>query len=72
MKNKCQCGCGRFIRINQWTGKYANYIHGHNAKGIKLSKEHKNNISKSLKGRVISKEWRKKIGLAHKGRKLSE
>lgn len=36
-------------------------------KSVKLSAEHKQRISDSLKGRVVSIETRKKIGLSNKG-----
>lgn len=34
-------------------------------KGIKLSENHKENISKSLKGRVFSKEWKKNLSISN-------
>jgi len=44
-------------------------------KSIKLTEEHRKNISRGLMGRVVSAETRKKIGLANsialKGKKLS-
>ena len=39
--------------------------------GIKLSEEHKQNISKGNKGRKVSDETRRKIGAKHKGKKLT-
>jgi len=41
-------------------------------KGIKLSQEHKNNISSSNTGRKVSESTRQKIGLAQKGKKISK
>ncbi|MFA6520657.1 MAG: HNH endonuclease [Candidatus Paceibacterota bacterium] len=37
------------------------------SKGYKMSKEHKDAISKALKGHVSSEETRRKIGLANRG-----
>lgn len=41
-------------------------------KGIPHTDETKENISKSLKGRVLDDEWKKKLGLVNKGRKRSK
>lgn len=45
---------------------------GHGNFGISLSKQHRKNISKSLRGKSRDKETRNKISKGHKGKKLSE
>jgi len=32
-----------------------------------MTQEHKNNISKALKGRKLTKKWKKRISESHKG-----
>ena len=60
------------IKKLQWkNGIYTRHINNKNVKNIHLSDEHKQKISKSLKGRVISEEHKQKISDSLKGREFT-
>jgi len=63
MNPLCKCKCGEKIEIkkhHKWAG-IPKYIRGHHVKGKKLSKQHKQNISKSNIGKKATAETRKKL-----------
>lgn len=71
-KRFCECGCGTHL-IQTYTGNYKRrFINGHNNKGKRFSKIHRENMSKSMnrgKTKLIIlirtelkyKDWRKKV-----------
>lgn len=68
----CECGCGEEVKEGR------RYVRHHHLKGKKLSKEHKEKISKSLEGNQFAKgfkhtkETRKKVSIAGLGKKRSK
>lgn len=67
--NKCAVGA---VRSQQQKQHLSNILKGVGL-GIKLSEEHKSNISKALTGRTytMSEEGKRNISRAHKGKRLS-
>jgi len=66
--NYCRCGCGRLCRKT--------FVSGHNNKGIKFSKQHRDRMSLGLKGKRKSLQAIKKLKESlknfWKGRKLKK
>lgn len=51
----CECGCKTIIRDN------VRFVHGHNGRGKKLSKEHKEKLLKSNVGKIKNEDTKNKI-----------
>lgn len=65
----CECGCGQVTLISKVSGKPNKFMHGHNQKGITLSKEHKRKIGISNKDKIRTEETKRKLSLSHMGYK---
>jgi len=78
----CKCGCGKYVKWNNWHNKWNTYLKGHYGfkfkKGGRLSDEHKRKISianknnQAFKGRKHSAETKKKLSEINKGKTHSD
>ena len=65
-RTKCECGCGDYAKEGR------RFIHGHNERGKKRSKETREKISKTKMGHECSIKTRKKMSKTQTGIKHSE
>ena len=78
-KQKCECGCGNFVKWCPTRRQWNKFIHNHHGKGKdnsnygkKTKQETKRKMSEAAKGRIVSEETKKKISIAMSGRIISE